>query len=476
VFSVTASPARVGIVGAGPAGLTAAYRLTRHGIAAEVFDALDQVGGMARSFPLWGQTVDLGPHRFFSTDPRVNTLWLDVLGDGWDMVDRLTRIFYRGRFFDYPLKAGNALHGRGPVEAVRCVASYAAAVARPGRDESTFDTWVSNRFGRRLFEIFFQSYSEKLWGIPCDRLDADFAAQRIRKLSLLEAVKAALIGSGGRHKTLADRFAYPRAGSGDAYVRMADRIREQGGVIHLGRPVGRIDLTGERPVIELADGERRSYDHVVSSMPLTQLVERLDPPTDVRACARRLRFRNTILVYLEIAGTGLFPDQWIYVHDPALATGRVTNFRNWLPSLCGDSPNTILCLEYWCGDRDALWTQPTAALGALARDEIRRTGLVGDRAILNDHTVRLARSYPVYEHGYRDAVEAIAAWLSRHPRLSVIGRYGAFKYNNQDHSILMGLLAAENIRGVASHDLWRANSDDEYQERSEITETGLQKR
>ncbi|WP_245431211.1 FAD-dependent oxidoreductase [Rhodoplanes roseus] len=468
-------PDRVGIVGAGPAGLTAAYALARRGVAVEVFDALDAVGGMARSLTLWGQTVDLGPHRFFSTDPRVNALWLEAVDGRYDMVDRLTRIYYRGTFFDYPLKPGNALRGLGLAEAARCVLSYGRAAVAPRRDETSFEGWVVNRFGRRLFEIFFQSYSEKLWGIPCDRLDADFAAQRIRKLSLFEAVKAALAGGGETHKTLVDRFAYPHGGAGQVYEQMAEAVRRLGGHIHLGRKVARIDLAG-RPVIELEGGDRRSFCHVVSSMPITRLVETLDPPDEVRASARRLTFRNTILVYLEVDGADLFQDQWVYVHEPALRTGRITNFRNWLPSLCGDSPNSILCLEYWCDDRDALWTTPSETLSALAADELRRTGLVGDRAVRNAHVVRLARSYPVYARGYKAEVATLSAWLSRFETLSVVGRYGAFKYNNQDHSILMGLLAAENICGLARHDLWAVNADDEYQEASVITATGLEKR
>ncbi|MBB6249790.1 FAD-dependent oxidoreductase [Nitrospirillum iridis] len=474
----------VGVIGAGPAGLTAAYELAGQGVQVDVFEAGPKVGGMAGSFSLWGQVVDYGPHRFFSTDDRVNRVWHEVIGDDYDMVDRLTRIYYRRTFFDYPLKAMNALKGLGVGEAIACVASYGWQRLFPEKDESTFEGWVSNRFGKRLFRIFFKSYSEKLWGIPCRALDADFAAQRIKRFSLSEAIKAALLGARRiTHKTLVDQFAYPTGGSGDLYDKMAEALVAAGGRLHLATPVRRVTFdTDGRPRIELGTGEVRTYDHVISSMPLTALVAGLNPPAEVAQCAARLRYRNTILAYLEVEGAGLFPDQWIYVHSPELRTGRITNFRNWLPSLCGQSRNTIVCLEYWCNDDDALWTMADGDVAALARREMAATGLTGGAGILNAHIVRVGKSYPVYGHGYRQNLAPVEAFLSRFPRLHAIGRYGAFKYNNQDHSILMGVLAAENIIAADGedghpprHDLWQVNTDTDYQEAGRITDTGLQK-
>ncbi|HUY68617.1 MAG TPA: FAD-dependent oxidoreductase, partial [Alphaproteobacteria bacterium] len=269
-----AAPKNVGIIGAGPAGLTAAYELAKRGIRVELFEAQDSVGGMAKSIDLWSQRVDLGPHRFFSTDPRVNKIWLDMVGDKYDMVDRLTRIYYNKTFFNYPLKPLNALCGLGPIEAARCLLSYARARLDPAMDESSFENWVTNRFGRRLYGIFFKSYSEKLWGIPCRDLDADFAAQRIKKLSLFEAVWAALIGNKtGRHKTLVDQFAYPYGGTGSVYEEMAARVRQAGGLVHLNTRVKRVACADNAPpAIELENGETKTFDHVVSSMPITALV------------------------------------------------------------------------------------------------------------------------------------------------------------------------------------------------------------
>jgi len=465
----------VGVIGAGPAGLTAAYELAKLGISVEVFEAQSNVGGMAQSFDLWGQKVDFGPHRFFSTDPRVNKIWLEIVAGAYDMVDRLTRIYYKKTFFDYPLKAMNALRGLGVIEAVRCVLSYAQAVALPCKDDTTFENWVVNRFGRRLFTIFFKSYSEKLWGLSCQELDADFAAQRIKKFSLFEAVKSALFGSGMKHKTLVDQFAYPYQGTGHVYEKMAEKIEQMGGKIHLNSRVFRVDMSADSPVIDLENGEHKKFDHVISSMPLTDLVDRMGPPKAILACTAKLKYRNTILAYLEIDGEALFPDQWIYVHSANLKTGRITNFRNWLPSLYGASKNTILCLEYWCYDQDEFWDMAEDKIVALASKDIHATGLIGSRAIINGKIVKLSKSYPVYGCGYKANLLPVENYLKGFKKLSVIGRYGAFKYNNQDHSILMGYYAAQNIAAGASNDLWQINTDYEYQESSLITKSGLRK-
>jgi protoporphyrinogen oxidase len=470
---------RVAVIGAGPAGITAAYQLAKEGCQVEVYEAANAIGGMSRSIDLWGQRVDLGPHRFFSHDPRVNELWLEVVGRDYRMVDRLTRIYYRGRFFDYPLRPGNALWNMGLGAAGSCLLSYLKEKARPsfrGRSNDTFESWVVGRFGRRLYEMFFKSYSEKLWGIPCAALDADFAAQRIKKFSLGQAVQAAFGFGKSRHKTLVDQFAYPVGGTGMVYERMAQRVRELGGQIHLKQPVSRI-VHDKRRVggLELADGRVEAFDEVVSTMPLTLLVRGLgNVPTAVRQGAAALRFRNTILVYLQVAATDLFKDQWLYIHSPELGVGRITNFRNWVPELHRDAPSSILTLEYWCYDEDAPWREQDRNLVERAERELRATGLVGTAPVAAGHVLRIPRCYPVYAHGYKQHLAPVVSYLRQFRGLSAIGRYGAFKYNNQDHSILMGILAAENIVADKGHDLWAINTDDTYQEAAVITKTGLQ--
>ena len=467
----------VAIIGAGPAGLTAACKLSRRGIKVTVYEAGDSVGGMARTISLWGQMLDLGPHRFFSRDPRVNELWLEAVGRDYSIVNRLTRVYYRNTFFDYPLRVGSALRGLGFVEAIRCILSLIKARVLPERDESTFETWVSNRFGSRLFGIFFRSYSEKLWGISCKELDADFARQRIRKLSLFEAVKSAVIGNREtRHKTLEDEFAYPHFGAGLAYERLAQDITEHGGKIHLNTSVKAVrppQAPDGKPVVEFDTGAELVFDHVVSTMPISILVDRMGAPDDIRQHARALKFRNTILIYLKVEGPSPFPDQWIYVHSSNLQMGRVTNFQNWVPGITNGQKDTILCLEYWCYDRDEIWARDEVSLVNLATEEIYKTTLVPAGSVKAGKVVRVPKCYPVYATGYRTHLAPIEQYLSAQHGLSVIGRYGAFKYNNQDHSILMGLLAAENIADGAHHNLWAINSDYEYHESSRITSTGL---
>jgi protoporphyrinogen oxidase len=368
----------------------------------------------------------------------------------------------------------------GVANAAGCLGSYFRQKVWPSYaagDDQTFESWVVGRFGRRLFEMFFKSYSEKLWGISCQELDADFAAQRIKKFSLGEAVKSALgIGKNG-HKTLVDEFAYPTEGTGMIYERMAERVREAGGEVQLKCPVKRIVHEGRRVRgLEFVDGRFRSFDHVISTMPLTLLVRGLgDLPDEVQAAVEQLRFRNTLLVYLNVEGTDLFPDQWLYVHSPDLLMGRVTNFRNWAPELCGPDATSVLALEYWCYDEDALWKESNESLIERATREMRATGLIGDARVLAGDVFRIRRCYPVYARGYKRHLEPIVAHLRRFRGLTPIGRYGAFKYNNQDHSILMGLLAAENLLDGAGHDLWAVNTDyDTYQEAAVITATGLQ--
>jgi protoporphyrinogen oxidase len=472
---------RIAVIGAGAAGMTAAYQLTKGGADVEVFEASGAVGGLARTVRRWGHKVDLGPHRFFSNDLRVNRLWLEVVGRDYKMVDRLTRIYYRKRFFNYPLRPGNALWNMGAIRAAGCLASYLKEKIAPSfspSENETFESWVVGRFGRRLFEMFFKSYSEKLWGIPCHDLDADFAAQRIKKFSLGEAVKTALGLGKGKHKTLVDQFAFPTGGTGMVYDRMAERVRQWGGQIHLRQPVKQV-VHEEQQVkgLAFADGRFEPFDHVISTMPLTLLVRGLgELPRAIEEAVGALRFRNTILVYLHVDGTDHFPDQWLYVHSPDLLVGRVTNFRNWVPELCGKARTSVLALEYWCYDEDALWRQADAGLIDQATREMRSTGLIGKARVLAGDVVRLRRCYPVYARGYKKHLDPVVAWLRRFDGLTPIGRYGAFKYNNQDHSILMGLLAAENLLEGKSHDLWAVNTDyDSYQESAKITATGLER-
>lgn len=472
---------KIAVIGAGPAGMTAAYQLSKHlghrVTTLHVYEKSDRVGGLSKSIELWDQRVDLGPHRFFSHDPKINALWLEVVKERYDIVDRQTRIYYKKRYFDYPIKAFNALRNLGIFEAIRCLLSYLTERLFPTRDTTTFEGWVTSRFGKRLFTIFFKTYSEKLWGISCTNLDSDFASQRIKKLSMMEAIKNALSnGKGNKHATLLEQFAYPIGGTGSVYESMQEQIESRGGVVRVNTGVEKvITMDGAVRSLQLENGETEAYDHIISTMPISLLVERLpEVPEPVLAQAGKLTFRNTILVYLRVDRDDLFTDQWLYIHEPSVQVGRVTNFRNWLPSVYGDSGASILCMEYWCYFDDPLWNQEDHELIDAAGKEIVRTGLVPEGEVQAGHVVRLPRCYPVYFRGYREVMKPVEVHLNSVEGLHAIGRYGAYKYNNQDHSILMGMRISENIVEDAGHDLWAINTDYEvYQESSIITKTGL---
>lgn len=468
---------KIAVIGAGPAGLTAAYTLSKNGYKVDVYEASSQVGGLAGSFKLWDQTVDMGPHRYFSHDKRVNELWLEVVDEDYSMVNRLTRIFYKKKFFLYPIQMINALINLGLWEAFRCLFSYLKELLRPVGQDGSFETWVQSRFGRRLYEIFFKTYSEKLWGIPCTQLDSDFASQRIKKLSLFEAVINALkLKKGEKHATLINRFAYPFNGSGAVYQKMADFVMQRGNALFLNTPIRRV-LTNNLQVngIELSDGSYKAYDHVISTMAFTTLVKNMvEAPDKIKALSNQLTYRNTILVYLLINTTETFPDNWIYVHSKDLSTGRITNFRNWSPSLYGDEKKTILALEYWCNFKDVMWMSSDGELIEKASFEMASTGLIKAESIEKGYVLRLNKSYPVYNKGYKEVLTPVEAFVNSIKGLSVIGRNGAFKYNNQDHSILMGLLAADNIMHEKGFDLSKINADYGcYQESYSLSEVGL---
>jgi protoporphyrinogen oxidase len=465
------------VIGAGPAGLTAAWKLAESGQRVVVLEASDGVGGLARSLEVFGARVDVGPHRFFSSDRRINEAWLDAVDGDYVMVDRTTRILYDGKLFDYPLKPTNALRNLGVVESLRSIGSYARTRVRPPADISSFEGWVTSRFGARLYEIFFKTYSERLWGIPCTDLDADFAAQRIKKFSLGAALKSAIRPTAGAgHKTLADRFAYPTSGAGLVYEKMADRIRVAGGDIMFQSPVERV-LTSGTDVrgVQLVSGTLLIAPHVISTMPLTSMVRSLESvPADVIAACSALRYRNTTLVFLDVSAASAFPDQWIYIHDPRVQMGRLTNFSNWSRDVGGDRSRTILCAEYWSNDDDTFWSLSDGALGQIAINDVRLTGLISNAEVTQTSVTKLHRCYPVYERGYRGQVQLIREFLETINGLHAIGRYGSFKYNNQDHSILMGLLVVDNIIRGADHDLWAVNTDyDDYQESALIDESGI---
>lgn len=477
------------VVGAGPAGLTAALELGKLGRKAVVFEADDIVGGISRSVEFQGCRLDIGGHRFFTKVREVEALWHEILGDDLLVRERMSRIFYRDTFFDYPLKPTNALRGLGVVEAMRVVLSYLHSQLFPIADERTFDAWVSNRFGRRLFEIFFETYTEKVWGMPCSEISAAWAAQRIKNLNLLTAVKNAFLGagrgSGGDEvvTSLIERFLYPRLGPGMMWERCRELAAGHGIETHLNSRVvtvrhdaGRVvsvDVAG--PDLEGAGSEGRTRTEpctsLISSMPITALVHAMDPPApaEVRAAADGLRYRDFLIIGLLVDREHLFPDNWIYVHSPDVRVGRVQSFKNWSPEMVADPSKSFVGLEYFVNEGDDLWSLPDDKLVEMGGVEGQRIGLFDKADVEAGTVVRMPKAYPVYDDDYERHLETIRTWLGGFENLQTIGRNGQHRYNNQDHSMVAGLYAARNVGG-ADLDLWSINVEQEYHEEVEQSE------
>ena len=464
------------IAGGGPAGLTAAYELTKHGHPCVVLEADSTlVGGISRTDQYKGYRFDIGGHRFFSKSDEVNAIWREILGDQFLTRSRMSRIYYDRKFFHYPLKPADALLKLGPIRAVRILASYVKARLRPIRPERSFEDWTVNRFGRLLFEIFFKTYTEKVWGLPTNAISADWAAQRIKGLNLIGAVWDALFGQRGKKgeaiKTLIDSFQYPRLGPGQMWEAARDQVRRRGGAVHLDQRVVRLEHDGsvvKAFVARDAQGRRTRYlgQHFLSTMPISELIRSLSPspPRAVIAAAESLKYRDFLTVVLIVDRAETFPDTWIYIHEPIVRLGRVQNFKNWSPDLVPDPSKSSLGLEYFCFEGDDLWTRSDAELIELGRREIDAIGLVSASEVIDGCVVRMPKAYPVYDDVYQDHLAVIRGWLKNLSNLELAGRNGMHKYNNQDHSMITAVLAARNILGLGRFDPWKVNTDAEYHE------------
>ena len=462
------------IVGAGPAGLTAAYELGKAGRTATVLEADTVVGGISRTAEVDGWRFDIGGHRFFTKVKPVRDLWHEILPDEEFLLrPRMSRIFYRGKFYDYPLRAFNALGNLGIIEAVRCVLSYLLVRIRPPKDQTTFEGYTASKFGWRLYRIFFKTYTEKVWGVPAADIQADWAAQRIKNLNLFRAIINALMPRRNQKEitSLIEEFEYPRHGPGMMWERCQELVEQQGSTVHFQHSVERIshhDGRATEVVATTAEGTVTfPCDDVISTMPIPMLVKAMDPPppADVLAAADGLTFRDFLTVALVVPEADGFPDNWIYIHAPDVSVGRVQNFRSWSPEMVPDPDKTCLGLEYFVTEGDELWTMADDDLVALGTAEMERLGLLQPGAVEKGFVVRMPKAYPMYDGTYRMNVDILRGWLDNNAsNVHPVGRNGMHRYNNQDHSMYTAMLTVENIVSGTSHDVWSVNVEAEYHE------------
>jgi len=472
--------AEIFVIGAGPAGLTTAYCLTKETPSVIVIEKDPHyVGGISRTVRHGKFLFDIGGHRFFSKAKEVVDLWHEILPDDFITRRRLSRIYYGGKFYSYPLSAFQALRNLGIFTSAACMLSYAFAKAFPVASPRSFHDWVRNRFGERLFQIFFKTYTEKVWGMSCDEISADWAAQRIKGLDLRVAIMNALTRSFRRKpkagddvvKTLIETFQYPRKGPGMMWEAAAAQTKERGGRILMGRELTGLAYDDAQKLwrIEVAtnDGKQESYTarHVVSSAPVRELVQKLSPKPISLLHARALRYRDFLTVALMIDKPEVFDDNWIYIHDPSVKVGRVQNFGSWSPEMA-PAGMTCLGLEYFCFEDDGLWSMSDQDLIELAKQEVAKVGLASAADVIDGCVVRQPKAYPVYDDAYREHMAMIRRDLEQsYPTLHLIGRNGMHKYNNQDHAMMTAMLTARNIlAGERIFDIWQVNEDAEYHE------------
>ncbi len=467
------------IIGAGPAGLTAAYCLTKQNPSVRIIEKDPHyVGGISRTVNYKDYLFDIGGHRFFSKSKEVVDLWKEILPDDFISRPRLSRIFYDGKYYSYPLKAFEALTNLGIFTSARCVLSYMYARAFPIKDAKTFHQWVRNQFGEKLFSIFFRTYTEKVWGMSCDEISADWAAQRIKGLSLGGAIWNALTrglrsNKGGKQiKTLIESFEYPRKGPGMMWEAAADKIVTNGGDIRMGEDVVSLSWNKDSQLwtINTSDVNGVPYvytaNSVVSSAPVRELLDKIKPSPITRLHGHQLKYRDFFVVALICNKPDMFPDNWIYIHDPSVKVGRVQNFRSWSPELVPQDGMSCLGLEYFCFEGDGLWNSDDKDLIALATRECAQIGLISPEHVVDACVVRQHKAYPVYDEDYKSHVADIRRDMEQnYPTLHMVGRNGMHKYNNQDHAMMTAMLTAKNIlAGERIHDIWNVNEDAEYHE------------
>lgn len=516
------------IVGAGPAGLTAAYELlTRAGIHPVVLEKSDQMGGISRTVNYKGNRIDIGGHRFFSKSDRVMQWWLARMpmqggvsaeetityqrssravarnGDGPDpdkddcvmlLRPRRSRIYFMRRFFDYPITLSkDTLAKLGVTKMLKIGFSYVRSALFPIRRENTLEEFFINRFGRELYRTFFQSYTEKVWGVPCTEISAAWGAQRVKGLSITKTIAHAAkklvaskqsggVGQKNVETSLIEKFLYPKFGPGQMWETVAAEVKSHGGEIHTGWVVEGIKLESSRVTgvearhVESGDRQVFEGDYYFSTMPIKDLCRGLPPapPAAVREIAEGLVYRDFITVGLLVRGLQIHDDprlkqgvkdNWIYIQEPDARVGRLQIFNNWSPWMVGEAGTTWIGLEYFCNEGDDLWRMTDDDLKALGRHEMAVIGIVDPNDVLDATVIRVEKTYPAYFGTYA-RFDELRAWVDGIENLYLLGRNGMHRYNNQDHSMLTAMTAVDNIVAGCTdkHNVWAVNTEQDYHE------------
>ena len=460
------------VLGGGPAGLTAAYLLAKQGLPVIVLEAESQVGGIAKTAVRDGYRFDLGGHRFFTKVQEVDDLWHEIMKEDFLKRPRMSRIYWRdargeGKFLDYPLRGPDVMKKLGPIDLSKAFFSYLVAAVKPKGKEDTFEQWVSNRFGKWLFNQFFKSYTEKVWGVPTSEIRADWAAQRIKNLSFFRAAWSAFFGNRDNKVTsLISEFNYPRYGPGQMWEQMTTDIEELGGKVLLNTPVTKLEFEGEKCVRVHAGDTVYEPSAVISSLPLRNTVGMSEPhpKPEVMAAAKGLRYRDFLTVAVVLDGDDLFPDNWIYIHDPNVNVGRIQNFRSWSPWMVPDPTKACVGLEFFCFAGDKLWETDDQELVQLGMRELEQLGLAKASQLEFGFVERVPKAYPMYDADYSERVGQIRSWLDGLDNFIQVGRNGLHRYNNSDHSSLTAMRAVDNLVKGTDHDIWAVNAESVYHE------------
>ena len=459
------------IIGAGPAGLAAASELNKKKLKSTIFEKSNVVGGLARTVKLGNNLFDIGPHRFFTKNNEINKFFINYAGKDLIKVKRLTRILYQNKLFNYPLSPVNTFFTLGIYNGITIFFSYLLSLLFFKKKISSFEDWVIKNFGKKLYYTFFKTYTEKVWGISCKQIGSDWASQRIKGLNFASIILSFFFKK-NKAKSLIDEFYYLKFGAGNLYENIKKKLLKKKNKIIFNQKVVKYNFDQKTfniksVVIEDKDLKRKEVlgDYFLSSAPITEVIKSfsITLPNNIKKIIYNLKYRNHIGVKLVIKGK-IFEDNWIYVHSPEVKVARISNYKNFSKYMGENKESNPVTMEYFCNENDKFWNLSDQTIISIAKKELEFLELAKKNQITDSYVIRSEKAYPVIEKGYQQKIDEIKKWLSQIKNFIPIGRTGMFKYNNQDHAILTGLIGARKICDDNSLDPWLVNIDAEYHE------------